>query len=112
MFSKNRDRLLAHEVVEAFFTKVMTTADKQGLLSKEHFSVDGTLIQQHRPHVSGPCLSRPVGSQEVQTCFKNLSKRLVDKRFEVNFNNLLERTVRYLGIEVDDALEIAEQTEV
>lgn len=45
VFSKNRERLLAHEVVEAFFTEVMALADKAGLLSKEHFSVDGTLIQ-------------------------------------------------------------------
>lgn len=45
VFSKNRDRLLAHEVVEAFFAEVMALADKKRLLSKEHFSVDGTLIQ-------------------------------------------------------------------
>jgi IS5 family transposase len=44
-FSKNRDRLMAHAVVERFFTEVMSLADRQGLLSKEHFSVDGTLIQ-------------------------------------------------------------------
>ena len=30
VFSKNRDRLLDYEVVEAFFTEVMTLADKQG----------------------------------------------------------------------------------
>jgi transposase len=52
VFSKNRDRLLAHEVVEAFFTEVMTLADKRGLLSKEHFSVDGTLIQAWASHKS------------------------------------------------------------
>ena len=45
VFSKNRDRLFEHEVIEAFFTEVMTLADKRNLLSKEHFSVDGTLIQ-------------------------------------------------------------------
>ena len=45
VFSKNRDRLLEHEVIESFFTEVMTLADKRHLLSKEHFSVDGTLIQ-------------------------------------------------------------------
>ena len=45
VFSKNRDRLLENEVIESFFTEVMTLADKAGLLSKEHFSVDGTLIQ-------------------------------------------------------------------
>lgn len=44
-FSKNRDRLLAHQVAEAFFSEVLQLANAQGLLSKEHFSVDGTLIQ-------------------------------------------------------------------
>jgi transposase len=52
VFSKNRDRLLEHEVVEAFFTEVMTLAEKAGLLSKEHFSVDGTLIQAWASHKS------------------------------------------------------------
>ncbi|SAL88960.1 transposase, IS4 family protein [Caballeronia arvi] len=52
VFSKNRDRLLEHDVVEAFFTEVMTLADKRGLLSKEHFSVDGTLIQAWASHKS------------------------------------------------------------
>lgn len=52
VFSKNRDRLLAHDIVEAFFTEVMTLADKGGLLSKEHFSVDGTLIQAWASHKS------------------------------------------------------------
>ncbi len=36
-FSKNRDRLLAHQVVEDFFAEVLRLADRQGLLSKEHF---------------------------------------------------------------------------
>jgi transposase len=44
-FSKNRDRLLEHQVVEDLFAEVMRLADGRGLLSKEHFSVDGTLIQ-------------------------------------------------------------------
>jgi transposase len=52
VFAKNRDRLLAHEVVERFFTEVMALADRQGLLSKEHFSVDGTLIQAWASHKS------------------------------------------------------------
>jgi transposase len=45
VFSKNRDRLLENDIVESFFTEVMTLAEQRGLLSKEHFSVDGTLIQ-------------------------------------------------------------------
>lgn len=45
VFSKNRDRLLDNEVVERFFSEIMKAADAKGWLSKEHFSVDGTLIQ-------------------------------------------------------------------
>jgi transposase len=51
-FSKNRDRLLDHAVVEALFTEVMTLAEKEGLLSDEHFSVDGTLIKAWASHKS------------------------------------------------------------
>ena len=52
VFSKNRDRLLEHQVIEAFFTEIMQLADAKGLLSKEHFSVDGTLIQAWASHKS------------------------------------------------------------
>ena len=52
VFSKNRDRLLEHAVIEAFFREVMRLADSKGLLSKEHFSVDGTLIQAWASHKS------------------------------------------------------------
>lgn len=52
VFSKNRDRLLEHAVVERFFTEVMQLADRRQLLSKEHFSVDGTLIQAWASHKS------------------------------------------------------------
>ena len=52
VFSKNRDRLLEHAVVEAFFREIMGLADAKGLLSKEHFSVDGTLIQAWASHKS------------------------------------------------------------
>src|SRR5271169_27971 len=52
VFSKNRDRLIEHEAVEKFFTEVMGIAEKKGLLSKEHFSVDGTLVQAWASHKS------------------------------------------------------------
>ena len=51
-FSKNRDRLLEHEIVESFFAEVMQLADRRYLLSREHFSVDGTLIQAWASHKS------------------------------------------------------------
>ncbi|MEW5249327.1 IS5 family transposase [Microbulbifer discodermiae] len=44
-FSKNRDRLLEHDVIPALFEEVVAIARKRNLLSEEHFSVDGTLIQ-------------------------------------------------------------------
>jgi transposase len=51
-FSKNRERLLEHGAIEAFFAEVMAQADKAGLLSDEHFSVDGTLIKAWASHKS------------------------------------------------------------
>lgn len=44
-FSKNRDRLLEHDVIPALFEEVIALARKKDLISDEHFSVDGTLVQ-------------------------------------------------------------------
>jgi transposase len=45
VFTKNRDRLLEGEVAEAFFALVLEQARRKRLLSSEHFTVDGTLIE-------------------------------------------------------------------
>jgi len=45
VFTKNRPRLLAHDAGRALFDEVVWAADAEGLLSDEHFSVDGTLIE-------------------------------------------------------------------
>jgi len=45
VFSKNRDRLLAGQLAQAFLTRVLAQARERGLLSDEHFTVDGTLIE-------------------------------------------------------------------
>ena len=45
VFTKNRDRLLAGEVATAFFEQVLAQAKTHRLLSDEHFTVDGTLIE-------------------------------------------------------------------
>jgi transposase len=45
VFSKNRDRLLAGDVAEALFDEVLAEAKDRDLLSDEHFTVDGTLIE-------------------------------------------------------------------
>ena len=44
-FGKNRGRLLKHDVAGHFFRAVVEQARKAGLMSSEHFSVDGTLIE-------------------------------------------------------------------
>jgi transposase len=45
VFTKNRRRLLKHEVAQRFFDEVVRQAAGLGLLSDEHFTVDGTLIE-------------------------------------------------------------------
>lgn len=45
VFTKNRERLLEGEIAGKFFEQVIEPAKRQGLLSDEHFTVDGTLIE-------------------------------------------------------------------
>lgn len=45
VFTKNRDRMLTTDVARLFFQAVVEQARLMGLLSDEHFSVDGTLIE-------------------------------------------------------------------
>jgi transposase len=52
VFSKNRDRLWEGDIAEKFFQEVLTQARVTALLSDEHFSVDGTLIEAWASHKS------------------------------------------------------------
>ena len=45
VFTKKRRRLLRHKVGRELFEEVAYEADRRGLMSDEHFSVDGTLIE-------------------------------------------------------------------
>ena len=45
VFSKNRDRLIKHDVATKFFDTIHRQAERADLLSNEHFTVDGTLIE-------------------------------------------------------------------
>ena len=45
VFTKNRERLLAGDIAQAFFGAVVKQAQARQLLSPEHFTVDGTLIE-------------------------------------------------------------------
>jgi transposase len=44
-FSKNRDRMLDGDIAKEFLSKVLNIARGHGLISDEHFTVDGTLIE-------------------------------------------------------------------
>lgn len=52
VFTKNRERLIKHDAVIKFFNEVVAIAQQRDLLSGEHFSVDGTLIQAWAGHKS------------------------------------------------------------
>src|SRR5580765_3565967 len=51
-FTKNRDRLLDGDVADGFFTEVLAAIKADGLLSDEHFTVDGTLLEAWASHKS------------------------------------------------------------
>jgi transposase len=71
-FTKNRQRLLQHEVADEFFAAVVRQAKLRRYVSSEHFSVDGTLLKAWASHKSfkpqdGPPSPPPVGrNPEVQ----------------------------------------------
>lgn len=44
-FSKNRTRLIEGDIADRFFSLVVELANKKKLVSKDHFSVDGTLVE-------------------------------------------------------------------
>jgi len=52
VFTKNRDRLLRAEVAKPLLAEVLAQARSRGLLSTEHFTVDGTLIEAWASHKS------------------------------------------------------------
>jgi transposase len=71
-FTKNRTRLLEHEVADEFFEAVVRLAKLRRYVSSEHFSVDGTLLKAWASHKSfkpkdGPPSDPPAGrNAEVQ----------------------------------------------
>jgi transposase len=49
VFTKNRERLIEHDVVVALFNEIVLMADAKGWLSGEHFTVAGFGGSQHAP---------------------------------------------------------------
>src|ERR1700712_2454333 len=66
VFTKNRKRLLEHEVADESFAAVVRQAKLRRYVSSEHFTVDGTLLKAGASHKSfkpkeGPPSNPPVG---------------------------------------------------
>ena len=80
-FSKNRDRLLEGEIAAKFLTAILAQPRVKRLLSSEHFSVDGTLIeawasmksfQRHDPPHDG---DTPGGGRNAAVDFRGETRR-------------------------------------
>ena len=59
-FTKNRERMLNGRIAERFFAKIVERAREASLLSDEHFTVDGTLVEAWAGHKS----FKPKGSRK------------------------------------------------
>ncbi len=51
-FTKNRQRLLQHEIADEFFAAVVRQAKLRRYVSSDHFAVDGTLLKAWASHKS------------------------------------------------------------
>jgi transposase len=61
VFTKNRDRLLAGAIADALLHEVLRAAQAKGLLSHEHFTVDGPLLEAWASHKSFRPKDEPSG---------------------------------------------------
>ena len=79
-FSKNRKRLLEHQVADEFFAAVVRQAKLRRYMSSDHFSVDGTLLEAWASHKSfkpkdGPASpSEPSGGRNADVDFKGTKR--------------------------------------
>ena len=62
-FSKNRERLLSHEIADRFFAAVVARAHLRRYCSSDHFSVDGTLLEAWASHKSFKPKDAPDGDE-------------------------------------------------
>src|SRR5271165_1117472 len=86
-FSKNRDRLLTHEVAQGFLSSLLGLPEVKGLLSAEHFSVDGTLLKawasmkSFRPRDGPGATARPTSARRSARTRRTLRQRTRTRAF-------------------------------
>ena len=72
VFTKNRERFLEGEIARKFFALILEQARKADLLSDEHFTVDGTLIEAWASHKSFKPKDQDQGPPPpINGCIKN-----------------------------------------
>jgi transposase len=79
-FSKNQERLLQHDVARQFLAAVTAEAERRQLLSSDHFTVDGTLLQAWASLKSvhprdGDSLPPPSGGRNPDVDFRGQRRR-------------------------------------
>jgi len=95
-FSKNRERLMAHEVAQVFFHRVVEQARSAKLMSAEHFTVDGPLIEawaslkSFKPKVDGDRTARNQRKAKRRG-HRSKSRRSVPSNPTVNFHGQTRR---------------------
>jgi transposase len=82
VFSKNRDRLLEGDVARQFLARTIEEANRRGLMSEEHFTVDGTLLKAWASHKS----VKPIDNGKEPPCDTDSKNETVDFRGEKRTN--------------------------
>lgn len=90
-FSKNRGRLLEGGIADRFFSLIVEFAEGKGLVSKEHFSVDGTLVEARASLKTFAPKDRDQNKPDDND--KGDSNRWVDFKGEKRSNETHESTV-------------------
>lgn len=90
VFCANRDRLLEKDLLREFFDRVLMIADSAGLISDEHFSVDGTMIDAWASHKSFVRKDRTDKGDDDAGGGRN---RTVDFQGEKRSNQTLQPTI-------------------
>ena len=100
VFSKNRQRLIEHDAVVAFFNEVLETAENKDWLSGEHFRWYGRLPPRPLPH----CEARArrglaLNGRECQSgaCVQPHNRRSRNERYDVRRGHGQERDAVALG---------------
>lgn len=92
-FSKNRERLLKHDVAQEFFHEIVAQTRTAQLMSSEHFIVDGTLIEAWRGsrRMKKHRRSAISGSVRVETAGAGPKAAGVERRGELSRREALDR---------------------